>query len=451
MKLDFNLEMQQEQKLIMTQELQLSVKILQLTSYELGEFIDEQLTENPLLEIDEKEKTDLNKESDEFESYLENHVEDYYEPDYYEKQEKEDEVTPFHFISNESSLWDYLKEQLSLTPMSKRDNMLAEYIIDNIDEHGYLSCSTEEIAKKNNIPEADAERILNAVQEFDPPGIGARNLTECLIIQVRLRGICEKTLERIISENLQMVAEGKTSKLAKLYDIPEETAEGYIEIIKSLDPKPGIRFSSERTRYVIPDVIIEKIEGKYVVSVNEDNIPELKVNKLYRKIITDRESPEYKYVRDKLQSAIWIIKSIEQRITTIKRVVEAIIEHQIDFFDRDLELKPMTLKQIATEIGMHESTVSRAVKGKYAETPKGIFEIKNFFIRGMCDSCGGEISTDSIKNLIKEIITGEQSNKPYSDQDISDMLGKRSIKISRRTVAKYREEMFIPSSSKRKK
>lgn len=456
MKLDFGLHMQQEQKLIMTQELQLSVKILQLTTYELYEYIDEQLIENPMLEYEEKvtdeEKIIEDKIIDEESNYdvIDRMIESsgFDEDKYYNG---EDEVSPFNFVSKEITLWDFLREQLNLTPISLRIRGISEYIIDSINENGYLTVDVEEICSKANCEISEVEKAIEIVQSFEPPGICARNIHECLILQLKNMGIYDDVLENIININLVEVGENRISRIAKNNNITEKCALDYVNIIKKLDPKPGIRFCSDTTRYIVPDVYIEKIDGVYFVNVNEEGIPSLKINKTYRTLLSDKNSLEYKFVKERLQSALWIIKSIEQRVQTIKRVVEAIVKYQIDFFDKDTDLRPLTLKQIASDIEMHESTVSRAVNGKYAQTPKGLFELKNFFMRGVQNKTGEDVPTLKIKNTIKEIISKENGSKPYSDAQIAEMLDAESINISRRTVAKYREELSIPSSSKRKK
>jgi RNA polymerase sigma-54 factor len=472
MNLDFGLHMHQEQKLIMTQELQLSVKILQLTSYELQEYIEEQLLENPLLEYGEKSNTGDNKAEDKYETaHNEESIKDdtdnnsfdlidrmitdanadsnFDEDRYYNGED--DDVSPLNFVSKEINLWEFLKEQLNLTPTSKKTTKICEYIIDNIDENGYLTVDIENISNQTKCTTDDAEKMIELVQSFEPVGICSRNIQECLLLQLRSKGINDKILENIINNMLVEVGYNKISKIAKENGITEKLAEEYVTMIKKLDPKPGIRYCCETTRYIIPDVFIEKVDGNYIVTVNEEGIPELKINKTYRKLLSNKDAPEYKYVKERLQAALWIIKSIEQRINTIKRVVEAIIHYQIDFFEKDTDLKPLTLKQIANDIEMHESTVSRAVNGKYAQSPKGVFELKNFFMRGVQNKTGEDISTLKIKNRIRDIIAKEDDERPLSDQQISEMLDSQGMNISRRTVAKYREEIGIPSSSKRKK
>lgn len=444
MRLDFNMQLQQEQKLIMTQEMQLAVKMLQLTSFELKEYIEEQLVENPLLEDENEDKGDIDPLEDYISSLAKEGI------DFMEMEDESEYVSPLHFIAKETSLWDCLKDQLGLIPLNKKLLRVGEYIIDNINENGYLTVEDENIASKFNIDIQDAAQMVELIQSFDPSGICARTLGECLILQLARRGIEDEILENIILNMLEDVGEGKIQKIANANSISIEKTKEYIEIIRGLDPKPGIRLCSDTTRYIVPDVYIERIDGKYVVSVNEDSIPQVKINNVYKRMLRNKNAPEYMYVKEKLQAAIWLIRSIEQRMNTIKRVVTSILEYQIDFFELDSELRPLTLKQIAEATELHESTISRAVKGKYVQSPKGLFEIKNFFIKGIQNRSGEEISTFKIKNRIKEVIDGENKKKPLSDQLISDMLKKEGIDVSRRTVAKYREEMNINSSSKRK-
>lgn len=450
MKLDFNLQLQQEQKLIMTEELQLAVKMLQLTSMELNEYVDEQIAENPMLERDETEKQDT---EDNFENKIDNIVNLSYEDnnDYSDTDEDSEYVSPLNFATKDATLWDYLKEQLYFTPVGSSKIKIYEYIIDNINENGYLTVDASNISEKFGKSIEEAENMIGIIQTFEPSGICARDISECLIIQLRNKNIHDAVLEDIIKSHLLDVGEKNVKKLSTEYNITIEEAEKYIDIIKSLDPKPGIRYCSDTTRYIEPDVYIENDNGKYTVRINDDIIPPLKVNNLYKKLLHDKKSPDYRYVKEKLESAVWIIKSIEQRIQTIKKVVEAIVDYQIDFFEKQCDLKPLTLKQIADATGLHISTVSRAVKGKYAQTDRGLFEIKNFFIRGIQDKSGEEISTIKIKERISEIIASENKNKPNSDEQIAKILNNEGVDISRRTVAKYREELFIPSSSKRKR
>lgn len=443
MKLDFSLEMKLEQKLVMTQEMQLAVKVLQLQNNELQEYIENEIIENPVLELDEEDSNRFENIIDIYSDYTYDYFVDYSE---YE----EEKATPFNFISNTTSLYDYLKEQLGYIPLTKVEKRIAEYIIDNIDENGYFKLENEVVANKFKVDLCTVEKLLNIIREFEPSGIGGRNLNECLKIQLKNKGILDDLYEILIDNELEAIAQKKYKDIADKYNVEYSKILRYIEVIKSLDPKPGCRVGDERVRYIVPDVYVEKVNGEYVVKVNEDNLPMLKINKNYRSILKNKNSEEYKYVKSKIEAAYWLIKSIEQRRETIKKVTEVIVKHQIDFFDKDENLKPLSLKNIAEETNLHESTISRALNGKYAQTPKGLFELKYFLVRGLCTSYGDSVSVDTMKQKIKNLIDNEDKKKPYSDQQLADMLTASGVKISRRTVTKYREEMGIESSSKRK-
>lgn len=456
MDMNFNLQLQQEQKLIMTPELQLAVKMLQLTTFELNEYINEQLEENPLLEIDESaekhEESSYSVPKDGKDELLS--VMDYFDSGYggyKEAQEDKENYSPMNYVIKEISIWEYLKEQLVMVTLEKSLKAAAEYIIDNIDESGYLTIDIVDICNSCNLEEEIAEELLHLVQSFEPAGVCARSIQECLLIQAEKNGVVDPTLENIIRNMLEYIGQGDIKRVARENNISISKAEEYAGIIKSFNPKPGASLSCETTRYVVPEVVVDKIDGIYNVTVNQDWVPKLKINSTYKSLLSDKDSMEYEYVSDKFQSALWIIKSIMQRMDTIKKVSEAILEYQRDFFDNDRALRPMGLKQISEATGLHESTVSRAIRGKYMQIPKGVFEIKSFFSRGLQSSTGEEVTVERVKKRIKEIISSENHSSPHSDQEICSILSEEGTAISRRTVAKYREEMNIPSSSKRKR
>lgn len=456
MDMNFNLQLQQEQKLIMTPELQLAVKMLQLTTFELNEYINEQLEENPLLEIDESaenhEECLVSRPKDCKDELL--GIMDYFDSGYggyKEAEEEKADYSPLNYVIKEKSLWEYLKEQLAMATLEKNMRMAAEYIIDNIDESGYLTIDTADICENCNLDAEQAEGLVHLIQGFEPAGICARNIRECLLLQAEKSGKGDSILRNIINNMLECIGQGDIKRIARENNISINKAEKYADIIRSFSPKPGAAFSSEATRYIIPEVVVENTEGVYTVTVNQDWVPSLKINSMYKCLLLDKNSAEYKYVNDKLQSAIWIIKSITQRMDTIKKVSEAILEYQKEFFENDGPIRPMGLKQISDLTGYHESTVSRAIRGKYMQTPKGVFEMKSFFTRGMQSSTGEEVTVERVKRRIKEIISGEDKSSPYSDQAVCSLLSEEGTVISRRTVAKYREEMNIPSSSKRKR
>jgi RNA polymerase sigma-54 factor len=456
MDMNFNLQLQQEQKLIMTPELQLAVKMLQLTTFELNEYINEQLVENPLLEIDEStEKREEGHDccpKDSKDELL--GIMDYFDSGYggyKEAEEEKQNYSPLNYVVKEKSLWEYLKEQLAMVTLEKNLRMAAEYIIDNIDESGYLTIDIADICDSCGLEAEQAEGLVHLIQGFEPAGICARDIQECLLLQAEKSGVGDCILKNIIKNMLEYIGQGDIKKIAKENNISMNKAEEYTDIIRSFNPKPGAVLSSETTRYIVPEVVVDNTDGVYTVTVNQDWIPKLKINSTYKGLLSDKNSMEYQYVNDKFQSAIWIIKSIMQRMDTIKKVSEAILDYQSDFFENDGPIRPMGLKQISESTGYHESTVSRAIRGKYMQTPKGVFEIKSFFTRGLQSSTGEEVTFDRVKERIKEIISRESQSSPYSDQAICSILSEEGTAISRRTVAKYREEMSIPSSSKRKR
>jgi len=451
MKMSFDLSLQQTQKLIMTQQLQMAIKILQMPSLELNEYIQDQLVENPVLESHSNDK-----QNDEMKIDWKEYVKKYEYDDYDDPHEEDDEnVSPFNFIASVTTLRDHLLFQLNLTLKDSSDITIGEYLIDNIDSAGYLRIEIDDVARHFKISEQKVEDVLKIIQTFDPPGVGARNLKECLIIQLHEQNIHNELLEKVINEYLNEVGENKYNIIAKELSITTKEAQAIGDVIKSLEPKPGRGFADDNTiKYVVPDVIVEKIAGRFIVTVNDRIIPRLSINSYYRNILKNDNKDEQtlEYIKKKLDTAVWLIKSIEQRKNTMHNVVSSIISFQTEFFDKGLDyLKPLTLKEVAENIGVHESTVSRAINGKYVQTPRGLYSLKFFFTRGLDAVSGSNVSSESIKKTIKNIIDNEDPRKPLSDQRITDMLNRDGLNISRRTVAKYREEMGILSTSKRKR
>jgi RNA polymerase sigma-54 factor len=458
MKMGFELTMQQTQKLVMTQQLQLSIKLLQLPSLELNEYIQGQLEENPVLDTGSEDKQRVeDKEFDDTKIDWKEVAKDYeYDSDYDNSYQEDDEnSSPLNFVSMVTTLQDHLIFQLRLTLKDREDIEIGEYLIENIDGAGYLRIDIQDAALSLHIQKQKVEDILSIIQSFDPPGIGARDLKECLKIQLSQSEIKNELLEKIIDKFLNEIAENKYDVIAKELSITPREAQSLGDIIKGFEPKPGSGFAdSQDIKYITPDVYVEKVNEKYMVSVNEKITPRLSINPYYRNILKnegkDKETADY--IKKKLDSAAWLIKSIEQRKSTLYNVVNSIVDYQKEFFEKGIDhLKPLTLKDIADVAGIHESTVSRAVNGKYAQTPRGLYELKFFFTRGLEDNSGAGVSTERIKNRIREMIAGEDGRKPMSDQKISDILNREGINISRRTVAKYREEMDIPATSKRKR
>lgn len=466
MRIGFGLSLEQTQKLIMTPELRLAITILQLSSMDLAEYIEQELLENPVLEkkeeIEKVEPEDAPPvETTEKEDKVDIDWQEYFQDrgdQSYVQRERGGEPESFGFesyMSQAPTLQETLMVQLSLTNLSKVEREIGEYIIGNIDEHGYLSCPLEEICSGLDIKLEQGDKVLQVIHNFDPAGVGAINLIECLLLQVDSLNIDNKYLRMIIQHYLPDLAEGRVQKIAKELEAAVKDIQEAADILKTLDPKPGRKFSNpNEVRYVIPDVVVERIEGQYIVLVNDTSAPRLGINSAYRSVLSGAQADEEakKFVENKLNSASWLIKSIEQRRLTLYKVANCLVELQREFLDHGIrKLKPLNLRQVAEIVGMHESTISRATSNKYIQTPQGVFEMKFFFSSGVDDSSGTMISSQSIKRMIRDLVEAENTQKPMSDQRIGDVLVSRGINISRRTVAKYRDEMGIQAAGKRRR
>ncbi|WPC42172.1 RNA polymerase factor sigma-54 [Clostridium sp. JS66] len=452
--MDFSLNLTQEQKLIMTQEMQLSVKLLQMSSFELQEYVEKEVQENPVL--DAKVGTSSNEEHKEidYKQLIKYFEFDNYSHHNYEKNDDE-EVSPFNFISEKKSLKEYLQEQIR--DLNEKDYVKAVclYIVENIDARGYLDISDKEIMEELKISKKLTDYCIEAIQSLEPDGIGAKDLKECLKIQINKKGLEDDNIYKIVDEYLELLAENKYNVIAKHLNIDVKKAQEYGDIIKSLRPRPSSGFyTGEDVKYIVPDAQIRKIDNEYYIIMNEDVTPKLSINAMYKEIIqNENDKNAVDYVKEKLNSAIFLIKSIQHRKSTIYRVLEKILELQRDYFEYGNKyLKPMTLKEISESLEMHESTVSRAIRDKYIYTNSGTIKIKDLFTTGLSKSSTGEdVSTKIIKDAIKDLIDKENKEKPLSDQAICDILTDKGMNISRRTVAKYREEIGIKSSKGRKR
>lgn len=458
----------------MTPELIQAIQILQYNSQELEEFVSQEMMENPILEMDNTVGNDSRSTSQEPEfskseelMYKEAERDDkdlrekIYESEYddisyrqWEHRVSNDEVVSFdQYTSKEDTLQDYLLLQLTLSDLKGCEKRIGRYLVESIDENGYLTVDVEQTAELFSVKVSAVERILGVIQGFEPYGVGARNLEECLLIQLKARGFNFESLDYIVQNHLNDLGENRLQHIAKCTGLSVNQVQAAADLIRTLDPKPGRAYSSgEEVRYVVPDIIVEKQDNGYVILTNDSTIPHLMVSSFYVNLAkTHKEDVEVqKYLSDKYNSALWLIKSIEQRKRTIYNVADAVMAYQTEFLEKgDKYLKPMTLKQIADVVGVHESTVSRSINGKYIQTPRGVYEIKYFFSSGV--GSGEGLSSNSIKTFIKEIIDKEDPKKPYSDQDMVEILSEKGIEISRRTVAKYRESMNILSSSKRRR
>lgn len=460
MKLGYDLKLQQVQKLIMTPELRQAIELLQFTSLELNEYLEQQMEENPLLELNSLAEKHEN---------IDDYVEKKDEIDWKEfidrwgggssyRVERDKNAKDYNyenFISSSPSLKDNLLLQLNVLDLTHKEKEIGEFLIESIDENGYLTTSPEQISEDLQTDLEKIERVLAIIQKFDPLGVGARDLQECLLIQIESDRKRNPYAEKIIGEYLDDIASNRLSKIAKEMDLDIKEIQNVCDYIRTLEPKPGRSYSgiNDQVKYIVPDATIKYIDGEYLILLNDVTGPRLNISNFYRNMmLQDKDPKATEYLTEKLNSAMWIIRSIEQRRNTIYRVVESILKFQKDFFRiGEKGLRPLTLKEVAEDIEMHESTVSRATNGKYVQTPKGVFELKYFFSSGLSTNRGADISSTSIKALIKDLIEEENPKKPYSDQKLSDVLKTRGISISRRTVAKYRDELDIPASNLRKR
>jgi len=460
MKLGYDLTIEQSQKLVMTPELIQAIQILQFNTQELDSYVSEQLLINPVLETDHvSDKEDNNKEDNNKEDTISEYIREREFDDISYKQgnylKKDKENTFEQFVSAEITLPEHLMFQLQFASGEKACRRIGRYIIESLDENGYMTCTEEEIAGALDTCIKNVKKVLKLIQTFDPIGVGAKSLGQCLLIQ--LESIGEKTddFELVLTKHIEDLAANRLNVIAKSLGLPVAEVQKMADIIKALDPRPGRQFAGQdETRYIVPDVQVERVNGEYIISMNETSVPSLMVSSYYKSVLLESKNDKKlsEYLSEKLNSAVWLIKSIEQRKQTILNVVTSIVNYQKDFFDNGSKhLKTLTLRQVADELGIHESTVSRSINGKYIQSPRGVYELKYFFSAGVPDSEGEGISSNSIKTHIKELIEGEDVKSPYSDQALVKKLDERGIKLSRRTVAKYRDEMHILSSSKRKR
>jgi RNA polymerase sigma-54 factor len=475
------LDLRLSQKLIMTPQLQQAIKLLQLSRLELSQTITQEIMENPLLEEsledepaqqEEMAKEDLVRESlekGESESDQKEEISEFdlkwedYIDEYDDRRDMEygnlsqDDNTSFdQVLAKTTSLVDHLLWQLGLMALSPEEKIIGESIIGNIDENGYLSGSLEEIALavKTDIP--TIEKVLKVVQSFDPPGVGARDLKECLLIQVAQLDLKNSVVEGMINHHMEDLERKRYAVIAKTLGVSMEETLHCAKIIEGLEPKPGRPFSTSLNQNVIPDVLVVKNNKDYSVFLNDDGFPKLRISSYYKKLLRDKGKDHEvtkTYLDEKLRSALWLVRSIEQRNRTILRVAESIVKFQKEFFDKGVAcLRPLVLRQVAEDISMHESTISRVTTNKYMYSPQGLFEFKYFFNSSIqrTDGEGESLSSESVKEMIKKLVMDEDSKKPLKDQDIVNILKKNQIEVARRTVAKYRTILNIPPATRRK-
>lgn len=466
-----SLQLKVSQQLSMTPQLQLAIKLLQLSTLELQQEIQIALENNPLLELDDQYDEVNVKQNDETENIdtrealdskeipddipLDASLDDIYSagtPSGTNSDYRNDEL-PIYQGETHETLHDYLEWQLELTPFSDTDRAIAVSIIEAIDERGYLTVSTEEILEEQGNDEieiAEVEAVLKRIWNFDPIGVGARSLQECLSIQIQHLDT-PPLVKQIIDNCLDLLAIRDYRNLKKVLNTTDEQLKEAVDFIQRLQPYPGDLVNTASPDYVIPDVMVKKVQGKWVVYLNSDTVPSLRINQQYADMAKLANESDGQYIRSHMREANWFIKSIENRNETLLKVSQFIVEHQRTFFEHGTEyIKPMILSDVATAIDMHESTISRVTTQKYLHCPSGIYELKFFFSSHVNNDSGGEVSSTAIQALIKKYISAENSKKPLSDSKLVSMLEEQGIIIARRTVAKYREALSIPPSSQRK-
>jgi RNA polymerase sigma-54 factor len=475
MALELRQQLKLTQQLIMTPQLQMSIKLLQLSRLELMDLIRQELVENPALEeVQEVVAEDQAAETSQIETAdltatkevtieekihddidWSNYIDEYNSPDkVHFETEKKDTPNFETFVANKESLKEHLLWQLLMISPTKEEEAIGSLIIGNLNKDGYLDVPIEDIAATSGSTPEKAEQFLSVMQTFDPSGVCSRNLRECLLIQAKHLGLQNTIVTDIISDHLNHLENKNYKAIAKALKTTIENIVSAVDIIKGLEPKPGRQFSDEEPIYINPDIFVYKFEDDFVIMLNDEGIPRLRVNSLYKNSLTGRANVSESakdYIQDKLRSAAWLIRSIHQRQKTVYKVMESILRFQREFFEKGIAyLKPMVLRDVAKDINMHESTISRVTTNKYAYTPQGIFELKYFFNSSINRIHGEAIASASVQQKIKQIIDGEDPKKPYSDKKISQLLKEANIDIARRTVAKYREMLKVLPSSKRK-
>src|SRR3954470_7835730 len=462
------------QKLILTPSLQQAIKLLPMSTLELSDLLNQEMVENPMLEevpteelqpaeaapTQEASKSDPEQQPNktdtwddqDYEYFFGDYLDDGYRP---RAPQEVKELPPIeNTLSTSSSLTDHLAWQLSMQTDDPLTREIGNAIIGNLDDDGSLVASLEELASMGPWPASDVERTLRLVQSFDPTGVAARDLQECLLLQLRHLGLEGTPNDKIVTEHLRLLQNHQVPEIARKMGMSIEDLKEHIEIIRHLDPKPGSRYNPSQSQYVIPDVYGMKVEDQYVAMLNEDGLPQMRISPVYRRLLdksAENTDETRAYVKDKFRSALWLIKSVEQRQKTIHKVATSIINFQRDFLDLGIEhLRPLVLRDVANDIGMHESTVSRVVTNKYMHTPQGVFEMKYFFHSGIASSYGEAVSSVTIKQRIRKIIEQEDPKKPLSDSKIVSILQREGLELARRTIAKYREELKIPTSNQRK-
>ena len=473
MEMKINLSLKMTQKLVMTPMLQQAIKLLPMARLELAQLIRQEIIENPVLEelleeenendqensqeekepnedltSDNEQSSDSQDQEIDWDSYFQGNIDQGMSVESYTERPS---IESTH--KKEANLADHLMWQLDLSVDSDLDKFIGSCIIGNIQNDGYLCADLKEIAEISQTDEENVLRVLKIIQGFEPAGVAARSLKECLMIQTRTLSDKNPYVEILIENYLERLEDRFLPKVASELKIDLEEVLDALKTIRNLCPKPGLLFSSERVDYVVPDLVVVQTEKGYDVVLNDDGVPSLRISPYYHNLLkTTKEGQTKEYLEDKYRSALWLIKSIDQRRQTIYKVGKSIVKLQKSFLDDGLSyLEPMVLKDVAKDIEMHESTVSRITTNKYIDTPQGVFELKFFFHSGIKSYMGSAMSSIRVKNMIKEIINEENQSSPLTDDQMVEALMRKNAKIARRTITKYRKELNIPPASKRKK
>lgn len=478
MALELKQSLKLSQRIIMTPQLQQAIKFLQLSRLELCQTINHEMEANPLLEeapVDEveekaeeegKKEEPVNKEEPLREVRVKETIREDFDWDSYiseyntawassPHEDTEDRPSFESLIAPKTNLYSHLSWQLQVSELDETQRGIGGYIIGNIDSDGYLQDSIDNIMRETQQSREEVLRVLEIIHEFDPIGVGARDNRECLLIQLRFQGLGGSIAEKIVTDHMKQLEKRRYSQIARSLGVPLDKVLDAISVIAFLEPKPGRFYNDEDTIYITPDVYVYKMGDEFMIFLNEDGLPKLRISSFYRETLAKKDDlsrPTREYIREKLKGASWLIKSIHQRQRTIYKVTESIVKFQRDFFESGpAHLKPMVLRDVAEDIQMHESTVSRVMNNKYMYSPFGIFELRYFLNSGIQSVDGADkVGSLSVKERIKEIIRGEDKAKPFSDQEIVRILKRLNIDIARRTVAKYREMLGILPSSQRK-
>jgi len=487
MPLKQRLDQRQVQKLILAPALQQAIKLLPLTNLELIEVIDEELAQNPMIEIEDEAREGAAKDSetvaaeeagvknrdsvleglnlestepkltgdtpeDNFLAGFQDYLDDGFRPHFTESREA---VSLENTISRTPSLWDHLNWQATLTFFTDEDRELAERIIGDINDDGYLITTVDELARLNQTTVEKVEAVRAKIKTFDPVGCGSLDLREALLTQMDYLQLQDEMARKIVSEGLPLLERSDYAQLARVLGVPLGAIRERIDLIKSLDPAPGRKYTEEKTSYVVPDIIVSKEGDEWVIALNDEGLPRLRISAYYRQLLgkaAQGEPEAYRFLKDRLKKALWFMHSLDQRNQTIYKVARFIVDRQKEFFEKGIDfIRPLTLMEIAQDIGVHESTVGRVVANKFMMTPRGVFSLKYFFHKALQGNYGEDVSSLKVKDKIRKLVESENKDNPWSDIEIGKMLAHEDLRIARRTVAKYRNQLKIEPSHIRKR